>query len=88
MPNFGKWHRRLVKAVMSGVGQQETECDRQAMSALRLHAEQFSEKADIAGAMPGLPGRADILQNDLEDGFGPSADALGMGANVRFELGC
>jgi hypothetical protein len=20
MPNFGKWHRRLVKAVMSGVG--------------------------------------------------------------------
>ncbi len=40
---------------MSAPGQQETKCNPQAMSALPLQADQLSEKADVAGAMSGLP---------------------------------
>jgi hypothetical protein len=40
-PGIGKWHRRLVKAVMSDVGQLETSDIPHAISVVRLIADIF-----------------------------------------------
>jgi hypothetical protein len=45
----------IAFSVASVLGQQETKCNRQAVSALPLQADQFSEKAGIASSMLALP---------------------------------
>jgi hypothetical protein len=65
-PSFARWGNGcktdldkcrwgLANAVISTLGQQETKCNRQAMSTLLRQADQFSEKAGIAGSMSALP---------------------------------
>jgi hypothetical protein len=79
-----------AKATKPALGQQGTKCSVQSMSALPLQADQISEKADIAGAMSGLPGAKaksearlmvseKVLAAGLESGrlfLGASADSV------------